>query len=69
MHQNELILWIDTATELPDEEITVLAYSLKDEEVVPAYLDAGIWHHAYSNEIISVSSWAEWPEGQKPPKI
>ena len=62
---NETITWHDAATELPDDETTVLVQSLEGSEPVwPGFHDERGWHWIESTEqCIAVTYWAEMPVG------
>jgi hypothetical protein len=65
----EIINWIATVDELPDEGVIVLLYTTGDGEPVwPGYFDevsahGYIWRSADGMEIEGVTHWAEMPGG------
>lgn len=58
---SQTIQWVDTQTELPDDDQTVLI-ALIDGEVWTGYRDAGQWRYVSGDPIhATVTYWAAFP--------
>lgn len=68
MNLIEQITWIPVDEQLPDDDITVLAFRDADDdaEVWPCWHEAGQWHDAGSGlPVEGVTHWAEMPGGPR----
>ena len=64
----ETIEWVRTSSELPDEDMTVLAL-MENGDVEVGYLSAGQWRggcHRANGKHKTPVAWALWPFGEYP---
>ena len=64
----ETIEWVRTSSELPDEDMTVLAL-MENGDVEVGYLSAGQWRggcHRANGKHKTPVAWALWPLGEYP---